>query len=305
LLDERQAAKDLRQRAGERLDPVVDDVAEMYGEEFSSPPTPSLELMLLAHDDQGSGPAVVLLHAGVADRRMWDAVTPALAHTFRVIRPDLRGFGETPLPRGPYADADDVDSLLAWLDIADAAVVGSSFGGRVAMEVATLYPARVSSLVLLCAAYRGLEPTESVRTFGAEEDRLIEAGDLDGAVDLNVRTFLGPEADRGSRELLTRMQRRAFEVQIAADQADQADPGPEPRRVDVDPGDIAVPTLVVSGAHDLDHFRHVATHLAERVPGAEHVELDWAGHLPAMERPGAVLALLLDVLRGDPNVHAP
>jgi 3-oxoadipate enol-lactonase len=258
--------------------------------------------MLLAHDDEGSGPAVVLLHAGVADRRMWDAITPALAHTFRVIRPDLRGFGETPMPPGAYADADDVDALLGSLGVTHAAVAGSSLGGRVAMELATLHSGRVSSLVLLCAAYRGLEPTESVRTFGAEEDRLLEAGDVDGAVALNVRTFLGPEADDAARELLTQMQRRAFDVQIAAD---QADPGPEQRRVEVDPTAIAVPTLAVSGAHDLDHFRQVASHLAEQIPGAEHVELDWASHLPALERPDAVLALLLDVLRDDPTVYAP
>jgi 3-oxoadipate enol-lactonase len=136
--------------------------------------------MLLSHDDEGAGPAVVLLHAGVADRRMWDAVTPALAHSFRVIRPDLRGFGQTPQPPGPYADADDVDALLEELGVTDAAVVGSSFGGRVAMELTTLHPARVSSLVLLCPAYRGLEPTERLKAFGAEEDRRLEAGDVTG-----------------------------------------------------------------------------------------------------------------------------
>jgi 3-oxoadipate enol-lactonase len=258
--------------------------------------------MLLSHDDEGAGPAVVLLHAGVADRRMWDAITPALAHTFRVIRPDLRGFGQTPMPPGPYADADDVDALLESLGVTDAAVVGSSFGGRVAMELATLHPARVSSLVLMCTAYRGVEPTESVKSFGVEEDRLLEAGDVEGATELNVSTFLGPEGDGAARALLTLMQRHAFDVQIAAD---EADPGPEPRRVDVDPASITVPTVVVSGAHDLDHFGDVARLLGEQIPGAETVELDWAGHLPALERPDAVLALLLDVLRDDPTVHAP
>jgi len=258
--------------------------------------------MLLSHDDEGSGPAVLLLHAGVADRRMWDAVTPALAHSFRVIRPDLRGFGQTPIPPGPYADADDVDALLDSLGVVDAAVVGSSFGGRVAMELATLHPGRVSSLVLMCPAYRGLEPTEAVQAFGDQEDRLLEAADVDGAVELNVSTFLGPEGSAEARALLTLMQRHAFEVQLAAD---QADPGPEPRRVEVDPTAIAVPTVVVSGAHDLDHFREVAALLGEQIPGAETVELGWAGHLPALERPDAVLALLLDVLRDDPTVHAP
>jgi pimeloyl-ACP methyl ester carboxylesterase len=141
-----------------------------------------------------------------------------------------------------------------------------------------------------------------VKAVGAEEERLIEAGDVDGAVELNVRTFLGPEGDDAARNLLTLMQRRAFDVQLAAD---LAEPGPEPRRVEVDPTSIAVPTVVVSGAHDLDHFGEVAALLGEQVPGAETVELDWAGHLPAIERPDAVLALLLDVLRDDPTVHAP
>jgi 3-oxoadipate enol-lactonase len=263
---------------------------------------PTLDSVLLSHDVEGSGPAVVLLHAGVADRRMWDAITPALAHTFRVIRPDFRGFGDTPMPPGAYADSDDVAALLDALDVTDAAVVGSSFGGRVAMELATLHPARVSSLVLLCSAYRGLEPTESVKRFGEAEDALLESGDVDGATDLNVSTFLGPEADEAARDLLTQMQRHAFDVQIAAE---EADPGPEPRRVEVDPTAIAVPTVVVSGAHDLDFFGLVAAHLADQISGAELVELEWAGHLPALERPDAVLSLLLDVLRDDPTVHQP
>jgi pimeloyl-ACP methyl ester carboxylesterase len=98
------------------------------------------------------------------------------------------------------------------------------------------------------------------------------------------------------------MQRRAFDVQIAAE---EAGPGPEPRRVEVDPSSIAVPTVVVSGAHDLDHFGEVAVLLGEQIPGADTVVLDWAGPLPALVRPDAVLALLLDVLRDDPTVHAP
>jgi 3-oxoadipate enol-lactonase len=259
-------------------------------------------VVLLAYDDEGSGPPVVLLHAGVADRRMWDPLVPALGHMFRVIRPDLRGFGQTPLPPQEYADAEDVDALLASLGVVDAAVVGSSLGGRVALELASLHPGRVSSLVLLCPAYRGLEPTGAVRAFGEEEDRLMATGDVDGAVDLNVRTWLGPEAGAQVRDLVIHMQRHAFEVQVAAR---AAEPGPRQRAVTVEPEAIAVPTVVVSGAQDLDHFRDVAALLAARIPGAEAVELPWAGHLPSLERPDAVLALLLDVLRDDPTVHAP
>jgi pimeloyl-ACP methyl ester carboxylesterase len=141
-----------------------------------------------------------------------------------------------------------------------------------------------------------------VQTFGAEENRLLSAGDIDGAVDLNVRTWLGPEATDSAREAVATMQRRAFEVQLAADASEHP---PEQRAVDVDPSSIAVPTVVVSGGHDMDHFQAIAAHLAAVIPGAELVELPWAGHLPSLERPDAVQALLLDVLRDDPLVHAP
>jgi pimeloyl-ACP methyl ester carboxylesterase len=63
--------------------------------------------------------------------------------------------------------------------------------------------------------------------------------------------------------------------------------------------------VVVSGGHDLDGFQAIAAHLAREIPGAELVALPWAGHLPSVERPDAVQALLLDVLRDDPTVHAP
>ena len=245
----------------------------------------------------------MLLHSGVADRRMWDALATPLAHSFRVVRPDLRGFGDSPLPPGGYCDADDVDALLDSLGIADAAVVGASMGGRVALELAVRHPARVSSLVLLCPAWRGLESTDpALDEFGEQEDRLLGAGDLDGAVRLNMQTWLGPAATDDVRSAVAAMQRRALDVQVAAD---AQDPAPAPERVEVDPAAVAVPTTVVTGAHDFEHFRAVARALAAGIRGADLVDLPWAGHLPSLERPDAVLALLLDVLRDDPDVHRP
>ncbi|QAY62676.1 alpha/beta fold hydrolase [Xylanimonas allomyrinae] len=264
--------------------------------------------MLLAHDDASpeASPAVVLLHAGVADRRMWDPVAGHLAHTFRVVRPDLRGHGDTPLPPEEYADADDVAALLDHLEIAEAAVVGASFGGRVALELATRHPARVRQLVLLNPGLRGLDPTPDAAAFDAAEAALLDSGDVEGAVRLNVRTWLADGAALSAREALAAMQRRAFEVQLAADEAEVATgTGPRPERVEVDLSRVAVPTLVVAGGRDLDHFRNVAAHVAAHVPGAELTHLPWSAHLPALERPDAVVTLLLDALRDDPGVHAP
>ncbi|HET8768659.1 MAG TPA: alpha/beta fold hydrolase [Pedococcus sp.] len=256
--------------------------------------------MILAHDVDGDGPAVLLLHSGVCDRRMWEPLLPALTRAHRVVRPDLRGFGDSPLPGEVYADADDLAALLDSLGVAEAAVVGSSYGGRAAMELATRHPGRVSSLVLLCPAYRGVDPDEELQAFGAEEERLLEAGDVEGAVRLNVRTFLGPDADEATADRVAQMQRRSFAVQLAAD---ALEPGPQPERVEVDPSRLAAPTLVVSGALDLAHFGEVATVLATQVPGAEHVELPWAGHLPSLERPDEVAAMALEALERQSEVR--
>ncbi len=225
---------------------------------------------------------------------MWAGVVPGLAAAHRVIAPDLRGFGETPLPGGHYADADDVLHLLDDLGIDQAVIVGSSFGGRVALEFAAQHPRRVRSLVLFSPAYRGLEVADPViLEFSELEEQLLEAGDIDGAVALNVDTWCGPEATDEARADMARMQRRAFEVQLAAD---QLDPPPQPERVTVDPAALFVPTAIFAGAHDAAHFREIAALLGREIESAVLVELAWAGHLPALERPDETTALLLQHL---------
>jgi pimeloyl-ACP methyl ester carboxylesterase len=236
---------------------------------------------------------VLLLHSGVADHRMWEAQVAALQDAYRVLAPDLRGFGEHPHEPGPFSHAADVLALLDDAGVERAALVGSSFGGRVALEAATAVPDRFSALVLLCTAYRGLPPTPDVEAFGAEEDRLLEAGDLPAAVELNVRTWLGPEASQGARDLVRQMQTRAFELDRTAE---ALSPPPEPQGTDVDPKRLTMPALVVRGGHDLQWFQQIADHLARELPAAELVTLDWAGHLPSLERPEEVSRLLVDFL---------
>jgi 3-oxoadipate enol-lactonase len=246
--------------------------------------------MILSHDVTGSGPAVLLLHAGVADSRMWDPQRAPLAEHHRVIRCDLRGYGGTPLTSEPFDNAGDVRALLSSLGERSVAVVAASAGGKVALQLASAWPDLVSHLVLLNSAF-ALPPTRSVQRFGRREDALLEAGDIDGATELNVATWLGPDADDDARELVRTMQRRAFDVQLAAGDDINQEAGPE-----IDLESITAHTLVVSGGQDLDHFRAIANHLAGHIPGAKHTQLGWAGHLPNLERPSDVTTLLTDFL---------
>ncbi|WP_411071498.1 alpha/beta fold hydrolase [Streptomyces sp. cmx-4-25] len=246
--------------------------------------------MTLSHDLAGTGPStVVLLHSGVCDRRMWDVPFSALAEAgHRVVRCDLRGYGETPID-APHTHAEDVRELLDHLGADRAAVVGSSFGGEVALEFAARHPGRVSALALLCSGMPGMEPSEELRAWGDRERDLLVAGDLDAAVELNVDTWLGPEADEKARALVREMQRHVFDVQLPVpDEHAPVDPGVTKDELPR----IQAPALVVSGAHDVPDFRAVAGELTRLLPAARRLDLDWAGHLPALERPEETARLL-------------
>ncbi|MFL5894655.1 MAG: alpha/beta fold hydrolase, partial [Thermoleophilaceae bacterium] len=99
----------------------------------------------------GEGPDVVLVHAGVADLRMWDPLVAELAARVRTVRFDMRGYGRTTSQPGPFWPVADLDALLTQLAIEEATVVGASFGGLVALELAAAHPGRVGRLVLLDA----------------------------------------------------------------------------------------------------------------------------------------------------------
>ncbi|HLU75979.1 MAG TPA: alpha/beta hydrolase [Nonomuraea sp.] len=242
--------------------------------------------MTIWYERAGEGEPVVLLPSSAADAGMWDAHWDALAARFQVIRVDYRGFGHTPYEAdGPYSDAGDVAEVLAGLGIERATLVGSSYGCTVALQLAGL----AGRLVLMNPG-SDLPESDDVQEFGAEEDRLLEAGDVAGAAELNARTWLGPEADDDTRRRVAAMQRHAFTMQLAAD-PELSEFSPE---YDLDA--IRVPALIVTGPYDLPYFRRSARHLAERLTGAELVELEWAGHLPALERPEEVTRLLLDYL---------
>jgi 3-oxoadipate enol-lactonase len=245
----------------------------------------------------------VLLHAGVGDRRLWDAQLDAFSARHFVVRPDMRGFGESAIPGLPFSYVDDLRALLDHLGIERAALVGNSFGGRVTLDFALAHPDRTTALVLVDSALSGWEGSAFSDAFDEEEEALLDGGQIDAAVELNLRTWLdGPERDAApvtpeTRARVAEMQRAALETLVRAYEG-----SPEPGPVTwADPpaatrlGDVSVPTLVVVGTLDQPDFRAISARLAAEIPGAESAELETA-HLPALERPDEVNRLVLEFL---------
>jgi pimeloyl-ACP methyl ester carboxylesterase len=255
----------------------------------------------LSFELTGDGPAVALVHEGVCDMRMWDELAPVLAREFAVLRYDLRGYGDSTLPPGPFSQSGDLLALLDHVGIQRAALVGVSYGGRVALDTAFVAADRVTALVLASPAHRDHEWSQAVREFGDEEERLLDAGDIDAATELNVRLWVdgpnrGPDAAREEvRERVRQMQRRAFEVQVAAHEKTPS-PGPEdPVSVRLD--EIAAATLVVVGDADVPDFLAIADKLVAELPDADKVVLADTAHTVPLERADEFRRLTLDFLR--------
>jgi pimeloyl-ACP methyl ester carboxylesterase len=243
--------------------------------------------MTISHWVVGDGPALVLVHAGVADARMWARQVDELARDHRVITVDLRGYGETPVEAAAkYSDAGDLLAVLDELGVEKVEAVGASYGGYVVQQAASRQPERFSRLVLICAPTDNVQPTEDLRAVWSEENQLLEAGDVDAATDLMVRSWIGPDADDEARELLRVMQRRAYELQLSAGDVDNEE-------YEVEPEKIGAPVRLITGAQDFAWFGSCAAYLAERLPNVERIDLPWAGHLPTLERPSEALGLIL------------
>jgi pimeloyl-ACP methyl ester carboxylesterase len=249
----------------------------------------------LPHDDLGSGPAIVLLHAGVADRSMWsEHLEPLAAAGHRVVAVDLPGFGEASVPPGPQAPWNDVLETMAALRIDQAALVGNSFGGAVALRIALLAPAAVSSLVLISAPSPDLEPSPELEAVWEAESAALDRGDIEAAVEAVVNAWVLPDAPPALRARVAETQRRALELQAVAPPVSEA---PDP--LERDPAATAridVPTLVAAGERDVPDFRAGAERLAQALPHARRELIAGAGHLAPLETPERFRELLLAFL---------
>ncbi|HMD57289.1 MAG TPA: alpha/beta hydrolase [Solirubrobacteraceae bacterium] len=260
--------------------------------------------MILPFDALGEGEALVLLHAGLADRTMWrEHLVPLAEAGRRVVAVDLPGFGEAGLQSGPQAPWDDVLETIALLIGGPAALVGNSFGGAVALRVAAIAPERVSALVLVSAPAPGIEPSPQLQATAQAEESALARGDVEGAIEAILAAWMLPDAPPALRERVAAMQRRAFLLQSASPEASE---GPDPLENRLEAlARIRAPALCAAGRRDMPDFLAAAQELARSLPDARHAVIARAGHLAPLETPRAfrrlVLSFLADVESGRPG----
>lgn len=243
----------------------------------------------LWYDRTGSGEPVVLIHEGVVDSRSWAPVVPALAEEFDVVTYDQRAYGRSDGWHGPYSLVDDLVGVLDELGIARAALVGASRGGRIALDTALTRPDRVTKLALVASGIAGrpinveVTPEQEARWDAAEAD-----GDLATLAEIDLEVWAPLGADEELRQLFL----DNVEASNADDPAVPVDPVAATRLAEID-----VPTLVVTGDHDVPGINELGDVLEREIDGAQRIVIPKADHMIAWRAPEQLAAALIAFLR--------
>jgi 3-oxoadipate enol-lactonase len=252
-------------------------------------PTVEVNGARLWYDEAGSGPPLLLLHGGLGDSGLWEPVVPFLAERFRTIRTDLRFFGRSTGPAAPWSWEDDVIGVLDALVVERAALAGLSLGGRIATEIALAHPDRVSALALVAPGLAGHDG----RAYTEGMEKRYEAAEAAGDRDAMLEIDLEPWAPLGIDERIWRLAHATPDANPLPAGVEPVDPPGPPAKDRL--GELSVPTLVVTVAHDPEGFREIGPVIATAAPNAQHVELD-SDHFVTLREPELVARTIADFL---------
>lgn len=247
----------------------------------------------LEGDRAGTGTPLILVHGMAGDRHEWDGLLPALPAGLATLRYDLRGFGRSQAEDGvAFSHADDLLAVLNAQDIAQAAVLGLSMGGGVALNFALSHPDRVSRLVLISPAMVGWEWSEEWRALWRGTTDPARAGDMDLA---RQNWFDHPMFTALRRDPVAAARLRASIEAYPGWQwvrDDQRDELPDVDRL----YGLEMPCLLLSGALDLPDLHLIADVLAGAAPDVQRIDYPDAGHMLHHERTGEVARAIADFL---------
>ncbi len=250
------------------------------------------------HEVDGAGEPVLMVHAGVANLRMWDAQVEALKDAHRVIRHDTRGFGRTETGAVEFSNRADIAAVLDHVGEASAHVVGLSRGAQIALDFALEFPDRVRSLAFSGGGVGGYEPpSETDPSVFDEPERMLEAKDWAGISEWETRFWVdGPGQPVGRADAAVRDQVHEWILSNYRAEKEEGTPQPLTPPANDRLDDLRAPLLVIVG--DLDEPETVAScrYLASVVPGARLGILEGAAHMTNLEQPDRFNRVLREFL---------
>lgn len=252
----------------------------------------------LAYEFAGAGPSLVLIHASVADSRMWNDQFLVFAEQFRVLRYDLRDYGKSSRATAPYADLADLTALLDHFGITQTHLVGASTGGSLALDFAARYPDRAQSLVLASTGLRGYTnySTATLR-LAMQIQSLMQAGESLNAIEAMLHMWMdgtraAKQVDVSARMKVHRMLADNAHTILGGDFALTLDP-PTIEVLNT----ISTPTLLLVGEKDIADILDITELILEQLPAnVDSLAFPDSGHLINMELPAEFNQVVLTFL---------
>ena len=251
------------------------------------------------YEQAGEGRPLVMLHAGIADSRMWSDQVEYFAPYYTVITCDLRGFGKTAMPKGRYAHYRDLAGLLDTLGCDSVILMGCSMGGSAAIDFALEYPERVLALVLVSSALDGYRfEDDRTRDSWKQVDKAVGKKKYDKAADLEIEQWVvgswrsSAKVDSSIIDLVHDM--------IVTHYDNKPDRGEEegPDELAIDRiAQIKAPTLILTGDLDASDILNIASLLDKEIPDSKKISILDTAHLPNLEKPVAFNLLVYQFLR--------
>jgi pimeloyl-ACP methyl ester carboxylesterase len=260
----------------------------------------------ISFDVGGRGRPIVLLHEGIADRRMWNREFPLLARDFHVARYDARGFGGSPAATSKFSPVRDLVALVDHLGMTRPLIVGPSMGGKVALDLALAFPDKVGALLLIAPGYSGMDydhvpggkaTFERDETLSKAAAEAWAAGKVDEATE-HLRQLWASALTGASLDLFRTMVREnAAEVfGERSGQFEIREGDPAAGRLE----EIHVPTHILVGDRDNPAMPHCANFLARGIAGARVQLVPGADHLLNLSRPDAFDLAVREFVAGLP-----
>ena len=251
----------------------------------------------LHYEVAGEGASLVLVHSGITDSRSWDPQFPAFTKKYRVLRYDMRGFGQSDIAHGTYSSVDDLLDLMDAVGMRPAALLGVSLGGSMALDTALQHPELVNALILVGSGISGRKHSADYHHRIDEIDQALAEHGLDAAIDREMEFWV---YGRGRTAADVDPQVRAAVREMDFFNSARFPPDAEPERIRPAAagrlGEIRVPTLVIVGDRDVEDIRDAAEELGRGIRGARLVVMPGVAHVPNMERPEEFNGLVLDFL---------
>lgn len=241
----------------------------------------------LYYEVAGEGQPLVMVHAGIASSAQWDAQFDVFAQKYKVVRYDMRGYGQSIPIGGDYQRHEDLRGVMDALGIEHAILMGCSMGGGACMNFALDYPHRTDALIMVGSGPVGFSYDDwAPSPLDEEMEAAYERGDLDRVNEISMQIFVDGQG-RTPDQVDPALRQKVYDMNAIALRNDslRGNDVSRPVAAAAQLADLTLPVLIVMGDLDEEYIHRASAFMEANIAGAQKVVMHGTSHLPNMEFP--------------------